>query len=432
MIAERPWLANLRTRDAALGREARGRRVGAFKAGVYARNKVGYIVALMSVSYFVFFTILGTTLPYLSPVLLEMGYSKQQAGLILGLFALCHAVVPLLGGRLSDRHLSADRTLQWCGMLMLVCAVLLWIFAQPSALFLALLLIFAVVRSPIIPLQDTLAMQVADNNPSGFARMRMLGSLGFAAAVTAFGYLAEAAGLKTLFPVLAGCSAVFLMHALRLPREKKHPETAQIKGFLGRLGRSWWIWLLAMMCHWFCFGPYNYGFTLLLAEQGVPQRLTGWFWSIGVFVEIGLFLGSGWFFDRWNYRNLLFVAFIANLLRWLLIAIYPSPWMIAIAQLLYGPSFAFFYAAAMEGIFHYCGGVQRASFQSLFSTCIGGVAGFFGSTCAGWLHHRMEFRYLILWFLPIQVLAIVLLAINPLAPDRRKGAAQAASSEGFG
>lgn len=379
----------------------------------------------MSLSYFVFFTILGITLPYLSPVLLDMGYSKQQSGLIVGLFALCNAVVPLWGGRLSDRYLSADRTLQWCGLLMLGCSLMLWFYARASPLFLLLLLIFAAFRSPIIPLQDTLAMQVAGNDPSGFARMRMLGSLGFALAVIAFGYLSEAAGRQTFFPVLVVCCAVFLLHAMALPREKKHPETAQIKGFLHRLDRSWWIWLSAMMCHWFCFGPYNYGFTLLLAEQGVAQRFTGWFWSIGVFVEIGLFLGAGWFFRRWDYRRLLFVAFIANLLRWILIALYPAPWMIAVSQLLYGPSFAFFYAAAMQGIFRYCGGVQRASFQSLFSTCIGGIAGFLGSTCAGWLHQRMEFRYLVLWFLPIQILAIVLLAVNPLVPDKPRAPARA-------
>ena len=174
------------------------------------------------------------------------------------------------------------------------------------------------------------------------------------------------------------------------------------------------MWLLAMMCHWLAFGPFNYGFTLLLEEQGLPPRMAGWFWTMGISAEIAVFFASGWFFRRWGYRTLLFFAMACNLLRWGMIGLYPRPWVIALSQILHGPGFALFYAAAIQGIHIYCKGMDRASYQGLFSTCVGGISAIMGSVAAGWLHDRMPFKDVLLWCLPVQGLAMLLLALFPL------------------
>jgi len=69
--------------------------------------------------------------------------------------------------------------------------------------------------------------------------------------------------------------------------------------------------------------------------------------------------------------------------RWALLAWYPTPAVIAFSQLLHAPGFAIFYAAAMQGIQEYCGGTNRASYQGLFSTCVGGLSSILGTSCAG-------------------------------------------------
>ncbi len=365
--------------------------------------------------YFWFFFVFGLTMPYFSPVLIDLGYSKAETGLILGAFYLCSAVAPIVGGRVSDRYLRADLTLRLCAFGMAAFAVLFWILAdKPSWPFLAALIGYTLVRGPAIPLQDALAMQEAGGDPKRYSRMRVLGSLGFVVSVTLFGHLAESYGYRIFFPVVVAGCAVFALQSLWLPRERKIAPTRADSGFWRSLSPSWWGWLLAMMCHWFSFGPYHYGFTLLLAEQGIPSSWHGWFWSAGVAAEIAVFLGSGWFFRRFPYRALLFAAFAANLIRWTATGLYPQPWALAALQIFHGLGFALFYAAALKGIADYCGGVNRASYQGLFSTCVGGLASIGGTAVAGALHEIMPLREAHLWFLPAQTVAIVLLALFPL------------------
>jgi hypothetical protein len=101
-----------------------------------------------------------------------------------------------------------------------------------------------------------------------------------------------------------------------------------------------------------------------------------------------------------------------------MIGIYPAPWVIGLSQLLHGPGFALFWAAAVQGIHQYCGGVQRASYQGLFSTCIGGLAGMLGTATAGALHEHMPFREVLLWLLPVQAASLLLLWRFPLTIKR--------------
>ncbi len=379
-----------------------------------------YIERLMvALTYFFYFAILGVTVPYLSPVLLELGYSKMMVGAIWALMYLCHTVTPILTGRISDKYLSAERTIRISALCLTFFALLMWWQASTSSfLFLAALFAFAASRSPAVALQDTLAMQVADNDPHKFSRIRVMGSIGFALTIILFGYLAGFWGKQVFFAVTFCVCVLFLTCTFFLPRERKKTSSQARSAFWKSLSLTWWMWLLAMMCHFMGFGPYHYGFTLLLEEQGVATQWTGWFWVIGVGAEVFFFLVSGFFFSRFRYRTLLFAAFFANLVRWLLLGFYPEPWLIALSQLLHGPGFALFYAAAMQGIFQYCGGVDRASYQGLFSTCVGGVASIIGTYFAGRLHDMMPFRDMILWFVPLQGAAILLLVFFPLKQMR--------------
>jgi len=375
----------------------------------------------MGRSFFWFFFSFGLTMPYFSPTLLDMGYSKREVGLILGAFYLCNAVAPLLGGRISDRYFRADVTLRFCAFGMALFSGLFWgLSGEPSLAFFAVMIGFTAARGPVIPLQDALAMQEAESDPSRYARMRVKGSIGFIVSVVGFGYAAERFGYGAFFPIVfAGC-LVFALQSLWLPKERPlAPPTSEREGFWQSLSPSWWLWLLAMMCHWFSFGPFHYGFTLLLREQNVPGDWHGWYWSIGVLVEVGVFLGSGWFFARYTARQALFFAFFANLIRWTATGLFPNAAVLALVQALHGVGFALFYAAAVKAIADYCGGVDRASYQGLFSTCVGGVASILGTAAAGWLHESMPLRQVQFWFLPAQIAGILLLAMAPLRRRQR-------------
>ena len=65
----------------------------------------------MAASYFLYFAFYGVIVPFLSPALLELGYSKQQLGLITAGLYMINTVMPILGGRVTDKYLSIDRTI---------------------------------------------------------------------------------------------------------------------------------------------------------------------------------------------------------------------------------------------------------------------------------------------------------------------------------
>lgn len=386
----------------------------------------------MSINYFTFFLLFGLILPFLSPVLIHQGYSKAQTGMILSMFYFFSSVIPILGARLSDRFLSADRMIRYCAWTLVAASGPLWYFSkEPSWLYLVFFAVLGAARSPIVSLQDTLAMQVSNNDPKMFARRRLVGSVGFIVAAVAGGWLIERYGLRTFYPLLLGTSFVFAVTTLNLPRENKVGGNTPRAQFWRRLTPGWWLWIAAMSAHWLAFAPFHYGFSLLLEETGVAPTMIGWVWSIGVLAEIGVFLCAGWFFRRWNYRQVLFFALGVNLVRWALVGSLDNPWLIAATQLMHGVGFALYYSAAMQAVAAFAGTSDRASFQGLFSSVVGGCTSIVGNSLAGWLHEVTAIQNLFLAAVPLQMLSLLLLWLNPLnagaaagtvvVPDTSKG-----------
>ncbi|MCB1051211.1 MAG: MFS transporter [Acidobacteria bacterium] len=368
----------------------------------------------MAINYFFFYAGFGVFLPFFSPYLASLGFSKAQIGLIYTSFSFFAVFAPL-AGRLSDKRLGPARTLKIFAVGLVVSLVAIT-FVLPKAGFAFLLGLwaYALLRAPIGSLQDTIAMSIAGEQPRKYSHMRVVGSIGFAITSWFCGYFFDHFGIERFFPALLIMSIPFLIFTLRLRDPEWIPETALNKSFWQDLSPSWWWWLSAMVLHWFCFAPFHYGFTFLLSEQGVAKSWQGAVWSVGVFAEILVFLFSGSLFKRWTYRQLLFVAFFANLFRWLILGFHPAPGLIWATQILHGLGFALFYTSALQGIAKYHGGRYRASYQALFATSIAFFSNIFGISLAGQLHQHLSMSQVYLCFVPVQVIALWILKKNPL------------------
>ncbi len=370
----------------------------------------------IGLSYFCFFLVFGITVPSLSPALLHLGFSKQQVGLIVAATYSFNALVPIMGGRLTDRFLTLTQTIRLAAFAMALTSLGVYFNAgQRPFLFLAFLLANAAVRSPVNSLHDALAMQSARDQPGAYGRLRMIGSLGFAVGSAGFGYLVDLHGIDIFFAGMVAAMTAFAGASLLLPDRGRAAPDAAPSHFWRALDRQWWLWLAAMFLHWTAFGPYHYGFTLLLLEQGVHQHLTGFYWSLGVIAEVVMFFTSAWFFAHWQVRFLLFVALGANVLRWALIGLFPDPLVLLFSQLLHALGFGLFYAASMSAIASFSRGHNRASYQGLYSAVVGGLGSIVGSVGAGWLHQRMPMYLVFAWMVPIQLAALWMLLRHPLA-----------------
>jgi len=383
----------------------------------------------MAAGYFLYFAFYGLLVPYLSPTLLDLGFSRREIGFVTAGLYLIATIMPVLSGRVSDRYLSADRVVRICALGLALTTAALWWQAEKTALFLVVLFVLGIFRGPMIPMLDTTAMSVVDGDARRYARLRMFGSIGFAVAAVAMGFLVDGFGQGVFFPfVTAICLGLSVAVIGWLPREIKVRPTEEGgvagRGFWHTLSRSWWIWVAALACHWLAFAPYHYGYTLFMQEAAMPDALSGVVWALAVVTETGFFFISGWFFNRYSFQAILMLAFVTNLVRWSVLVIYPEPWLIVATQLLHGPGFALFYTAMIAGITHYCGGVRRASYQGVVTTSVNGFASILGTALAGSLHEHMPFREMLMWFLPVQILGIVLLASSRLKPHVVSGGPQ--------
>jgi PPP family 3-phenylpropionic acid transporter len=378
-----------------------------------------------AVAFFFNFMVGGLMGPFLSPVLMARGLSHSEIGLTFAAIYGCGTLMPLVMGHIADSYVSLGRAIRTACAGLVACAALLWaiatwqpdaVGAQSSTLFVSVLLLLALSRAPLGSLLDTLAMQVAHNQAPVYARIRLCGSLAYMSAATGAGYLLSCGHLHRFFGALTLLATLACVTGWLLPQERRSAERLQedrlhaaTNKFRRTLTPTFWLWMAAMMLHWLAFTPYQYGFSLYLREQHVTSEVTGLLWSVGVLAEMATFATCHHFFKRIPMARALALTFAAGALRWALLGNFTHIGIIAVSQLLHGPSFALFYSACMQELSVFGGVRYRSSYQGLFATLVTGLSACLGTAVAGQLHSHMPFQRVILLGIPFEVAAAVML-----------------------
>ncbi len=361
----------------------------------------------IALAFFVYFAMGGILMPYVTPVLLEMGYGKESIGTLLACVSLLNTLMPVLFGRAADRWFGPQNIFRM-GTLMLLFACSVLFFGWRAGWFvpLALTAVF-MCRAPFASLLDTMAGEHAEGDPHIYGRLRLTGSFGFVIAVLTISLLpAESLTVWFRWGLLL-IAMLMVLSSWFLPTLHARPKTS-IR-FWSHLPARFWIWLTAIGLHWVSFGPYNYGINLLFAEIGIPSSQWGALWCLGIGAEIAMFYLSGILFNHFSYRSLLMFAIATSALRWLILWTYLSPAAVWFTQPLHGSGFALYYAAAMAGIRDWSGGKQLASLQGLFTTVVGGAFGAIGYFMAGFLYSRMPFHDVLGYMLIPEILSLAIL-----------------------
>jgi PPP family 3-phenylpropionic acid transporter len=360
----------------------------------------------------------GVLSPYIGAELTKLQiFNPTEIGLILGVANFCAALFPFIIGHLVEKYSALVVSARFFSLATAIITLwLCWVTSYPmfSRRLLALLLIaLYLMRSPLTPLLDTLALQVCDSNPRYYSYLRSTGSLGYViASIIAGSLLAYTHGriffvLLLLMAILGGVvhwSLLFQPSSLAPKKGLSHSA-----GFWLSLDGHFLGFLLAMLCHWLALAPFQYGLTLYMKEEGINPHLFGWVWAISVFSEIFFFVFFQSFIDRYpNRQNVLLVALTLAVCRWILLGLFPTFSSMCCAQILHGPSFALVHTICME-ILGRRGQKYLSSYQGFFTACVTGLPTCVGTILAGMLHEHMHFRYIFLTAIPIQILSILLL-----------------------
>jgi len=325
--------------------------------------------------YFVSFSAMGVFFPFLSPWLEARGISGFWLAALSALRPLAGAVAPPLVGLLADLA-GLRRSLLRATALgtALAFAALSLLVAMDRATFpvlFVLLAAFCLCRMPMTMLTDVAALETA----APFGRLRLWGSLGFLVAAALIGHLVDLDAALPYPLVITGLLAVTAAVAYLLPASPQ-PGPAPVWSAARALVRAadFQLFLLGIFTWVAAHSAYDLLISLHLRDLGASAGFVGAAWALGTLAEVLLMARCRSWIDRFGAPQLLVVGAAVAALRWALLAVVDSPWLLLWLQPLHAGSFALVFVAAVEHVRRRADSSVLATAQGLLTAASGGGA----------------------------------------------------------
>jgi PPP family 3-phenylpropionic acid transporter len=351
--------------------------------------------ALLSFTYF---AAIGLFNPYAPLWFKELGFSTFAIGGIAALQSCTRIVGPYGWGWLGD-HTGQRVTLIRLACAGCVVSAFSLLFVEslwPVAAVTALLFL---ANSGVVPLYETSLAHLLSNgqglDAGKYGRVRVWGSVGFIASVTAFGFVLDRAGVMAFPWVVAGMNLLLLWAALRLPRG--HEEVAHDEpppAVLQLLRQPEVAWFFASIFFTVLAHTAMYAFfSLYLVHLGYGKSAVGALWAVAVAVEILFFWTQGRFFSRLSPAGWLQVVAAVATARFAATAgAGHLGWVLVLAQVSHAVTFAAHHAACISLIHHLFPGRARGRGQALYTILGYGLSGVLGGFGGGWMIERLGYE----------------------------------------
>ncbi len=347
-------------------------------AGELARERVA-----LAGAYGLYFCAVGVVMPFLPAHFAALGVSPARIGVLLSLAPALSLVAPARWGRWADRRARPDLALRAATLGAALCFATL-VPARTFGQALLAMAGYAVFSTSITPLLDGLTVECVRRGGGSFGRVRLVGSLAFAASAALFGRFGGPGRAVVLAP-LAALSALAAWAAFALPPPPAAPalDRPAPRSWRGPLPPGLAPFLGTCLLHWMALAPFHGNFALHVAALGLPREVTGWCSSLGVLAEVAVMAGSATLLRRWGAAAVLRLSFAAGALRWGLMAVVRSAPALLAVSLLHGLTFGAFYVAAVAFLSARVPPERRASGQALFAAVTFGVGGIAGYALSG-------------------------------------------------
>jgi PPP family 3-phenylpropionic acid transporter len=342
--------------------------------------------------YFFFFAAFSALLPYLVLYYNQLGLPGFQIGLLTSLGPLISLVgSPMLTG-LADSFHRHRLILTLAG---LATAVTVQFFRLaggllPAVIFfglLALVLVNALVSSPVTSLADSAVMHMYKGDGGKYGRARLGGTIGWMLMAPLAGAMIEKGGLRWGFwlygglMILAVLSAQFLEYPLASQKEGSF-----LKGLRSLLVDRLWLLFLAMM--FVCgvgIASINTYLLLLMQSLGAGQTLMGVALSLATVSEAPALYFSNRLTGRFSPRSLLLIGMGVLSLRLLLTGFANTPGWVLVAQSIQGLTFPILWVAGVSFAHRNAPPGLHATAQGVMGTAFMGLGTAAGSFVGGLL-----------------------------------------------
>lgn len=346
----------------------------------------------LSLYYFFYFAFIGVFSPYFTLYLQSLAMCAADIALLMSQMQLMRLVAPAFWGWLADKRGRQVDIIRLSGLCACIGFTGFFLTDNFIQLFIPMTLM-AFFWSAALPLVESLTFAHLADEAHRYSRIRVWGSVGFIVAVLLGGALLDHLPIADVpamvFVVLLG----ILVTAFRLPEgrriAKATAETTNDNEPLATLrsvvaDRQVWMLLLACFLMSSAHGVYYVFYSIHLDDLGYSKGMIGLLWSLGVLVEIGLFMIMAPLMKRYSLRALLLATYAVAVVRFLMIGwCAESLLLLLVAQAMHGLTFGVHHAAAIAAVNQWFPEHIHARGQALYSSISFGGGGLFGGIVSG-------------------------------------------------
>ncbi len=361
--------------------------------------------------YFFYFGALGVFVPYFSLYLQSQGFSGAQIGEITATLIFARIFSPFLFGWIGDHFHWHLGVVKWTSFATVVSLLpLLW-----DLTYLQLLMVVAVysfVWNASLPQYEAIALHTLRDQPKGYTRVRLWGSVGFIASVVGFGAFLDFYPVSWLPWMLIAVTAGVFLSAWSTPATEPLIQAGDNESLWPILKQPFvWglmaVFLLMQLSH----AIYYTYFSMHLSGLGYSGTEIGLFWALGVLAEIGLFIVMHHLLRRFSLYFLMMLGLVLAAARWLMIGEWADVWLVLIlAQLAHAITFGVHHTVAMHYLRQYFPGRTQGRGQALYSGWAYGVGGVCGSLVGGYLWQDNNSHY-VFWAATIATAVAILIML---------------------
>ncbi len=362
---------------------------------------------LLAAYYFFYFALVGVYVIFMPKVLLELGYSTAEVGIIYAAAPFMRFLLPFVfrhAVSLTPKVYQLSLLLTFIGTLLFLASVNdFWIYLTAN-------LLFGAAMGISLPYVETIAL--ASLSTHRYGKVRLWGSLGFMGIALWLGKVLSSP-YEALYYLSAMAFLTLLSGAMLTKYDRTSHSSAQEDASFS-LSKYWAFWVSIFLMQVGFGGFYNF-FTIYETAQGISLEMISWMWSFGVICEVFMLYFQGPLLQR-NLLHILQFATLVTAVRWMILYLYPDSITLTFAsQSLHAISFALYHTAAITYVFSLY--TQKKLAQQFFLGIAFGLGGSTGALLSGQIYGE----YLFLVESIITFMAFMVLIVH----QRRKEGIQA-------
>lgn len=336
---------------------------------------------LLGAYYFFYFALVGIYVIFMPKVLLDLGYSPMEVGILYAAAPFMRFLLPFV-----FRHaISLTPKVYQLSLLFTFISTLLFLATVNDFwVYLAANLLFGAAMGISLPYVETIALDTLSKHRYG--KVRLWGSLGFMGIALWLGKVLDTP-YEALYYLSTMAFLTLLFGAVLTRHDNISHSTAQDDASFS-LSKYWAFWVSVFLMQVGFGGFYNF-FTIYETSHGISLEMTSWMWSFGVICEVFMLYFQGPLLQR-NLLNILQFATLVTALRWMILYLFPDSVILTFAsQSLHAIGFALYHTAAITYVFSLY--TQKKLAQQFFLGIAFGLGGSMGAVLSGQIYGEYLF-----------------------------------------